>query len=121
MKFQPGQSGNPSGRPKGALNKQTQLIKLLEPRGEEIINKMVELALEGDSNALRLCVERLLPKAKLKPIELELPTYDEDNFIENTTEILNQILIGNVTPDDGRKVISLIEEHNTRIELGRMI
>lgn len=121
MKFLPGESGNPSGRPKGSTNKRTQLTQLLEPRAEEIINRMVELALEGDSNALRLCVERLLPKAKHKSIEVELPIYNENNFIENTTEILNQILIGNIAPDDGKKVICLIEEHNTRIELERII
>ena len=62
-KFQPGQSGNPAGRKVGCLNKHTQLIKLLEPHAEAIVQKTVDLALLGDANALRLCMERLIPKA----------------------------------------------------------
>ncbi len=65
MRFKKGQSGNPNGRPLGCLNKRTQLAALLEPHAEALISKAVELALGGDTNALRLCIERLLPKAQL--------------------------------------------------------
>ena len=30
MKYQPGQSGNPKGKPKGALNKKTRWLRLLD-------------------------------------------------------------------------------------------
>jgi hypothetical protein len=62
MKFQKGQSGNPNGRPPGCTNKRSQLAKLLEPHAEALINKAVELALSGDTHALRLCLDRLIPK-----------------------------------------------------------
>lgn len=61
-KYPKGVSGNPAGKPKGALNKHTHLIKLLEPHAEALINKMVEMALLGDPVSLRLCIERLMPK-----------------------------------------------------------
>ncbi len=70
MQFKPGKSGNPSGRPKGSRNTQTQLLKLLEPYAEKLINKMVEEALDGNAAALRLCIERLLPKAQRKAWKL---------------------------------------------------
>lgn len=63
MAFQQGQSGNPNGRPAGSKNRRSQLAKLLEPYAEELIAKAVELARAGDVNALRLCIERLIPKA----------------------------------------------------------
>jgi hypothetical protein len=44
--FEPGQSGNPSGRPKGARNKATVVIEaLLEDEAEALIRKVIELAL----------------------------------------------------------------------------
>ena len=54
MAFKRGQSGNPSGRPKGAQSKRVQLIKLLEPYSLELIEKAIELALGGDTDMLRL-------------------------------------------------------------------
>lgn len=63
-RYKPGESGNRSGKKPGTINKRTQLAKLLEPHAEALVNKTVELALNGDSNALRLCIDRLIPKAK---------------------------------------------------------
>ncbi len=77
-KFVPGQSGNPRGKPKGALNKRTRLAKLLEPHAEALVNKAVELALNGDSQALRLCMERLIPKVNGDAM-VELPHFEFDS------------------------------------------
>ncbi|HEN5539392.1 TPA: DUF5681 domain-containing protein [Legionella pneumophila] len=121
MKFKPGESGNPSGRPKGSRNTQTRLIKLLEPHAEQLINKMVEKALEGDPNALRLCIERLLPKAKHNLIESDLPTLEEDNYMETIESILQEMLQGNIASDEGKKIIELIEEHQNRKRFDSLI
>jgi hypothetical protein len=73
-RFQKGTSGNPKGRPKGSLNKATVLAEqLLDGEAEEITRKCVELAKNGDRTALRLVMERLLPRRKGRPIHLELP------------------------------------------------
>lgn len=71
--YKPGESGNPSGKKAGTLNKRTQLAMLLEPHAEALINKAVELALAGDSNALRLCMERLIPKVKEDIAKIVIP------------------------------------------------
>lgn len=61
-KFKSGQSGNPSGLAKGALNKATLASQtLLDGEAEALTRKAVELAKEGNPVALRLCLERLLP------------------------------------------------------------
>ncbi|MGH8625106.1 MAG: DUF5681 domain-containing protein [Gammaproteobacteria bacterium] len=56
-----GQSGNPEGRPPGAKDKRTALRALLTPHAQELVMRAVELAKSGDTTALRLCLERLIP------------------------------------------------------------
>ena len=55
--FEPGQSGNPNGRPAGSRNKATVAIeKLLEDDAETIIKKAMEKAKSGDATLIRLCL-----------------------------------------------------------------
>jgi len=57
--FQRGQSGNPSGRPRGSSNRATRAAELLlDGEATALTRKAVELALAGDPAALRLCLDR---------------------------------------------------------------
>jgi hypothetical protein len=68
-RFRKGQSGNPSGRPRGARNKTTLAVEaLLDGEAEALTRKAIERALEGDTTALRLCLDRLLPPRKGRPV-----------------------------------------------------
>jgi Family of unknown function (DUF5681) len=61
-KWLPGVNGNRAGRPKGACHKATLAAEaLLEGEAEGITRKAVELAIGGDTTALRLCLERIMP------------------------------------------------------------
>lgn len=68
--------GNP-GRPKGARNRSTVAAEaLLDHEAEALARKAIELALAGDSVALRLCLDRILPPKRPgdRPVELiDLP------------------------------------------------
>jgi hypothetical protein len=71
--FQPGQSGNPRGRPKGARNEVTKFIEaLIEGQGEALGATAVQKALGGDSALLREMLNRLAPRRGDR-IELDLP------------------------------------------------
>ena len=57
-------AGN-SGRPKGSRNKATLAIEsLLQGQAEALTQTAVTKALEGDSVALRLCMDRIAPAPK---------------------------------------------------------
>src|SRR5436309_9682695 len=72
--FEQGKSGNPSGKPKGARHRTTLAVeKLLEGEAEEIGRKAIELAKAGETVALRLCLERIAPVRKGRPVSLVLP------------------------------------------------
>lgn len=91
MKFKKGRSGNPYGRPPGSPNKRPQLAKLLEPHADALIKKAVEMALNGDSNALRLCIERLIPKAQPDSLSIIVPDITQIEA-SNTALLAHEII-----------------------------
>ena len=108
MTFKNGQSGNPKGRPKGAVSKRLQLAKLLEPHAKQLIEKTIELALNGDTNALRLCIERLIPKLQREPI-IDLPEHLDQTSLPQWKEAIMQAAInGQISADEAEKLIKLL-------------
>jgi hypothetical protein len=118
-KFKKGQSGNPRGKKPGTVNKRTQLGKLLEPHAESLVNKAVELALAGDVHAIKVCLDRLIPKATNLPVQFEMDGIDIDNF-DNLSiigkNILSSIASGNITPEDGQRIIGVLDTQRKFIE-----
>jgi len=56
---------NPNGRPKGSMNKFTALSReLMSTKGPEIVQKVVDMALEGDRTCLKMCMDRIIPTTK---------------------------------------------------------
>ena len=56
---------NPNGRPKGSVNKYTALSReLMSNRGPEIVQKVIDLALERDRTCLKMCMDRIIPTTK---------------------------------------------------------
>ena len=72
-RFLPGVSGNPNGRPKGKKNQITDLKQDLEialrkhvdpEQIKNIINKMVEVAANGNVGAAKLILDKVLSNAR---------------------------------------------------------
>lgn len=103
-KFIPGQSGNPSGRPKGALNKITLASRaLLEGEAEILTRKAIELAKAGNPVALRLCIQRLLPPLRRdRTINFTLPKMEgPQDLFKGIAAILEAVAQGEITPWEG--------------------
>lgn len=107
MAFQVGQSGNPSGRPKGIVDRRAEFRGLLEPHAKELIEKLVQMAKCGDSTALRLCIERLLPRVKPDDgIIFPLPEGGidtGDNMLQIVNALTNAVASGQLTLEDAEK------------------
>ena len=75
--FGPGNKASP-GRPVGSMNKRSKkMLTVLGRYSERIALKIVELALRGDSTALKIYADKILPSAQgAKPatfIKIDLP------------------------------------------------
>ena len=76
--FEKGQSGNPAGRPRGSRNRATRAMqKLLDGECDALTRKAVELALEGNTTALKLCFDRLLAPRRDRAAPVKLPAVED--------------------------------------------
>jgi hypothetical protein len=74
MPFQPGQSGNPAGRPRGSRNRCTIMVeKLLDDSAGELTTAAIAQAIGGDPAALRVCLDRVVPRLRHRPLDFALP------------------------------------------------
>ena len=117
-KFKSGQSGNPGGRPKGSLNKATLASQaLLEGEAEALTRKVVELAKEGHPAALRLCLERLLPPRKDRPISFTLPKIKAAEDLPKVLgAILEAVAQGEITPGEGQTLTVMLDAYRKGLE-----
>jgi hypothetical protein len=123
MPFKKGVSGNPGGKPKGALNKTTRAAQsLLDGEAQALTRKAIELALEGDVVALRLCLERLIPPRKDRPIEIKLPAMtDTGDVVKVSAAIIRAVAQGALLPSEGESLGRLIEQHRRVIEVEEIL
>ena len=108
-----------TGRPKGSRNKATIAIEsLLKGQAEALTKTAVKKALEGDSMALRLCMERIAPASKDKPVSFSLPKMNNSlEASEAAGSVLTAVSEGQLTPIEATRVMGLIDSYRRTLEL----
>ena len=108
-----------SGKPKGSRNKATIAIEsLLEGQAEALTQTAISKALDGDSMALRLCMDRIAPLPKDKPISFTIPHMENANDASKAAgSVLKAVSIGEITPIEGSRVMGLIDSFRRTLEL----
>lgn len=119
-KFKAGQSGNPAGRPKGALGRATKWRMALEPHGDDLFKVAVEHALGGDMQALKLCLERISPPVKpnADPVMFDL---SGDTLSDKAESVLQAIADGVIDVENGRKLIGAISDLGRILEVDSIL
>ena len=118
--FPPGLSGKPAGRLPGTGNRATMAAEaLLEGEAETLTRKAVGLALKGDTVALRLCLERLLPPRKSRRVTFDLPTIKTTgDLLPAFAALVEAMASGELAPDEAGMIAGVLEAKRKAIETG---
>src|SRR5882724_4606493 len=114
-----GTSGNPAGRPQGSRNHSTLFFQeLLNDEGEGLIRKGIELSMDGDTRALSICWDRLLPVRRDRAVELHLPTTnDAKGVIVALASVVTAVAEGRITPAEAESLARVLETQMRLVEL----
>jgi hypothetical protein len=112
-RFKKGQSGNPAGRPKGSRNAATLACEaLLDGEAEALTRKAIEMALGGDTIALRLCIERILPARKDRPVTFSLPRITTArDAADLSAAVVAAVSNGDITLSEAAEINRLIDSY----------
>lgn len=108
-KFKTGQSGNPSGRPKGILDRRTELRKQLGEHSQAVIKRVVDACLiDGDMTACKIIVDRIVSqlKPKAEPVTFEIDT--SQPLTQQAASVLQAVAAGELDPMTGKAIIDTI-------------
>ena len=119
MTFKRGQSGNPAGKPRGARDKRTDIRALLEPHKEKLARKAIELALAGDTTALRLCFERLWPSLRSQDAPIALSGF-EGEIADKGNRVLTAMTAGEITLDNGASLMQALAAQSRIVEVNEL-
>jgi hypothetical protein len=110
-------AGNP-GRPPGARHKATRAaLALLDGEAEALTRQAVTLALEGDTTALRLCLERIAPPKRDAPVTFDLPPMQSAaDAAKAAGAVLDAVALGDLTPTEGAHIMGLVETYRRTLE-----
>lgn len=114
-------TGN-TGRPAGARNRTTvAVLELLEGQAEALSHKAVEMALAGDTVALRLCLERLAPPRKDSPVQFPLPQMKTaHDAAKAAAAVLEAVSVGDLTPTEGAQMMGLVDSYRRTLETSEL-
>ena len=122
-RFRPGQSGNPAGRPKGARNRTTVAVEeIFDGEADALARKAIELALAGDTVALRLCLERIAPAKRERPTPFTLPELKTaGDAVRASAALVEAVAAGELTTAQAAELGKLVESYIKAIEVTDVI
>ena len=117
--FQPGQSGNPNGRPAGSRNKTTMVMEaLLEDSAERIARMAIVRATGGEDAMIKLCFDRLYPSRKDRHIRFALPELNTAaDAAKAVAAITAGVAAGELTPGEGAQLSQLVANYVKALEI----
>lgn len=118
--FKPGQSGNPKGRQKGSKDKRTEYRDMLASHVPALILRAVALAMEGDTAALRLCLDKVIPNVKPRGEAVKLALPKNGTLTEQAQKIMASMASGKLTPYEASTLLAALASQARIIEVDEL-
>lgn len=106
--FPTGQSGNPTGRPKGSLNKKTLVCKALDEASEAVTQSVIAKAKEGDMYAARLVLERIKPPLRPQSERVQFDLDAQAPLTAQGQQVLAAVAAGELDPETGKLLVDCL-------------
>jgi hypothetical protein len=92
--------------------------EMLEQKADALVAKVVEMALDGNIGALRLCLDRLAPTRKNEPLFCEMPRLEKAaDAVAAIAGIASAAAAGDVTADEAAKLARVISLYVNSLEV----
>jgi hypothetical protein len=110
-RFVKGHSGNPAGRPAGRRNNATLIAEaLFDAEAATLSRKAIDLALDGNATALRLCLQRLLAPRRERPVGFQLPPIENaGDIVTAMAAVTAAVADGTLSPADAYALSQTVE------------
>ncbi|GJE12113.1 DUF5681 domain-containing protein [Methylobacterium longum] len=110
------------GRPKGARNRSTLAVEqMLDGEAEALARKAIEMALDGDGPAMKLCLDRLLSPRRDRAITFALPVIESAADLPRATEaMLQAVASGEITPSEAADIGKAVSAHIEAVTAAEM-
>lgn len=107
--WQPGQSGNPKGRPVGSRNKKNVIAEEFEKDGSEVARVVMNAALEGDMQAANMVLQRLSPPLRARAEKVTFELTPDAPLHQQANQVLASVAEGAIDPETGKLLIDCIQ------------
>ncbi len=107
--WQPGQSGNPKGRPVGSRNKKNVIAEEFEKDGSEVARVVMNAALEGDMQAANMVLQRLSPPLRARAEKVTFELTPDAPLHQQANQVLASVAEGSIDPETGKLLIDCIQ------------
>jgi hypothetical protein len=116
--FQPGQSGNPAGKPRGTRHRALLALDAIgEGASKEILEAVIAAAKGGDMRASEILLRRIWPERKGRVVEFDLPPIIAPaDAVKAVAAIVDAVAAGELTPEEAQAVAGVVEIQRRTIE-----
>jgi hypothetical protein len=119
--WQKGQSGNPAGTKRGSRHRASLLAEsLFDGEADRLSRRCILSALQGDVQAMKLCIERILPPVRERPCSFKLPKIETINDASNALAmIIAGVTTGELLPREGESLSNIVNSFMKSIEMAQ--
>lgn len=112
-----------AGKPVGSRNRATRAAEsILDGQVEALTAKALQLALAGDLVALRLCLDRVAPVRRDRPVEVALPPVEgAKDHPAAIGALVEAVASGDLAPAEANAITGILDAHRRAVETAELV